>query len=914
MMSDAILITKITPPVVSYPYLLLREPLWEKIHAGLRLGNKLILLSAPAGAGKTTLVCTWARKKKLPLAWLSLDRADNDLHRFWYHLLAALRVFDQEIGADAQTALLSSPTISVNALLTSVINDLSRLTTPLVLVLDDYHLIHTAEIHDSMNLFIDQMPPHLQLVISTREDPPLSLARWRTKQALTEIRFSDLQFSLDETDRLMNKIMDFRLSAEEIATLKRRTEGWIAGLRMAAISLEKLSSRARKEFIQNFAGDDRFVADYLVEDVLEKQSEDTLLFLMKTALLDQLNASLCDTVMGRTDSAERLRYLESANLFLIPLDNRRKWFRYHHLFAELLHHRVKLYLTDEEVSQVYKQACSWYEREGYIREAVVYALETKDQQYTAEVIERHLLSTFYRSETRLVYSWLNALPLDLLRQRPLMAGVYAGCLLLSNQENISLDEVRELIEEWLTHAEQALIEQSGSLDQRVERLTIHYIDKIRAYLARYRGEDLATIITLTDRALARLPKGEPMFRSALWHNLGLAYREAGEVDSALQAFEQARRFGEKSKDFFNLSSSFDFLASSYCEQGDLVEGLEICKEGLNVISRLSKGGIIPYAGNIYITLGAIYGEWCRFEEALEIISSGMELLDLTNSLDNQRRGYIEQAYLKYNLGKTDEALDGLLRAKRDFHYAEWEIEAHWAMISLRAAERNPEYLANILRWADNLSGSDWKNKYDLVGLTQARLRYFQLTAEETLKQDELSDLLQYVERYLDTAPARKEYRRHMELLLFRAKIYQSSGETNSALRSVAEALKLGQAGGYLRVFVEEGVQVEQLLRLALSGKAGISYIHRILATFSRLQKECWGLSPEKSLTWPEPLSERELEVLRLMAVGFANTEIANKLFISINTVKTHISHIFGKLEVTSRTQAVAKARRLRLVD
>lgn len=914
MMSNPILTTKITPPPVSCPHLLLREHLWEKLSVGLRLGNKLILLSAPAGAGKTTLLSTWAQKRNLPLAWLSLERADNDFHRFWSHFLAALGRFEQEIGQEAQTALLTSPRVSLNALLTSVINDLSSLKGPLVLVLDDYHLIQTEAIHDSINLFINQIPPHLQIVISTREDPPLALAQWRAKLALTEIRFPDLQFSLDETDRLMNEIMDFRLSAEEIAALQRRTEGWIVGLCLAALSLEKLSSSARKEFIQNFAGDDRFVVDYLVEGVLAQQSEDTLLFLMKTALLDKLTASLCDAVMERVDSAERLRRLESANLFLIPLDNRRNWFRYHHLFADLLRCRVQCYLTDEEVSEVYRRASAWYERVGYTGEAVAYALETEDYEYAAEVIERNILSTFYRSETRLVYSWLKALPLALLRQRPLMAGVYAGCLLLSHQEKINAGEVKELIEEWLGHAEQALVKQSGLIDQQVERLTIHYIDKIRAYLARYRGEDLATIITLTNRALARLSKSEPMFRSALWHNLGMAYRKAGEIDCALHAFDQARRFGEKSKDFFNLASSLNFLAVLHCERGDLTRGLEICKEGLNVIARLSGGGIIPYAGNIYITLGSIYGEWCRFEEALEIISSGIELLDLTNSRNNQKRGYIEKAYLKQDLGQTDEALDDLHQVKHAFGHSEAEIEAHWAAISLRAAEHNPDYLENVLRWAYNRRMPDWKDQYDLVGLTYARLSYAQLTTEGTTQRDKLRALLQYTERSLDEAPEKKLYRRKIEILLFQAKIYQSLEETNSALHCVEEALKLGRVGGYLRVFVGEGVQVERLLQSALSGKTGVSYIHQILSTFCRLQKVNRRYLPEKRPARPEPLSGRELEVLRLLAAGLSNTEIAKKLFISINTVKTHISHIFAKLEVASRTQAVAEARKLRLLD
>src|SRR5690554_1203135 len=354
--------------------------------------------------------------------------------------------------------------------------------------------------------------------------------------------------------------------------------------------------------------------------------------------------------------------------------------------------------------------------------------------------------------------------------------------------------------------------------------TLFRSDKIRAYLARYRGEDLATLIALTDRALARLPKNELMFGSALWHNLGIAYWDVGAIDSAVQAFEQARRYGEKSKDFFNLSSSLDFLAVLHCKRGELTRGMEVCKEGLNVISRLSGGGIIPYAGNIYITLGAIYGEWCRFEEALEIIASGIELLDLTNSLNNQKRGYIEMAYIKQLLGRTDEALDDLLRVKRGFAHSESGIDLHWAALSLLAAEGNPDYLENALRWAYNRRAADWGDRYDPAGLTYARLCYFQLAAEETFNRDELAALLQYGKGYLETAPDREQPRRQIEVLLFQAKVLQSLGETNPALHCVQEALRIGQIGGYLRVFVEGGVQVERLLQLALSGRTHTSYI------------------------------------------------------------------------------------------
>src|SRR5690554_3587373 len=751
-MSDSILNTKITPPLTGGPQLLFREELVEKIHTGLNQGKKLILLSAPAGAGKTTLLTCWAQKKSPPLAWLSLDKADNDFHRFWYYILAALASFNSDLGQEGQIPLQAAQTVSGQTVVTSVLNDLSNLQTPLILVIDDYHFIHAEEIHESLNLFIDRLPPHFHLIISTREDPPLAIARWRASLALTEIRFSDLQFSSDETGKLLNEIMDFGLSAQDVSALEQRTEGWIVGLRMAALSLENLSSSARQEFIKNFTGDDRFIVDYVVEDVLKKLSEDTLLFLVKTSLLDRFTASLCDAVMESAGSAEQLKGLEEANLFLISLDHQRHWFRYHHLFSDLLRSRVGQYLSMAEVSQVYKKASAWHEKNGYIEEAVAYAFETKDYNYITEVIEENILITFYRSETRLVCSWLKALPVTILRRRPLLAGVYAGCLLLSNEETVNSVEGRSLVEEWLGYAEEALAAQVEPVNKRVERITSHYIDKIRAYLARYRGEDPATIIALTDRALARLPKGEEMFRSALWHNLGLAYRDAGEVDSALKAFEQARKFGEKSKDFFNLASSLNHLAVLNCKRGDLLRGLEICKQGLNIISRLSGGGTIPYAGNIYITLGSIYGEWLRFEEGLEIILHGLELLELTNSLLAQERGYIERAYIKHFSGDTDEALDDLLRVRQAFASSETEIEAHWAAISLLAAEENQDYLENALRWAYNRRPSIENSRLSQTGLIFARLNYFQLTTEQPVNYlVKLRALLQSLTDYLSLA-------------------------------------------------------------------------------------------------------------------------------------------------------------------
>lgn len=923
-MLNMILATKITVPSPRRN-LVARDGLMEKLNAGLSLGNKLTLISASAGAGKTVLISQWIKRIKQPAAWLSLDMEDNDFYYFWRNLIAALQTIDTHIGLTAQAALQSARQVSKKALVTAVINDISGFGAPLMMVLDDYHRLHSESIHQSINFLIDNLPSQTHLVIATREEPPLAIARFRAGMNLTEIHGADLHFSIGETNRLMNDLLHCNLSQEDITILQERTEGWVAGLQMAALSLQNQSQMAKHEFINEFAGNDKFIVDYLVEDVLQKQPPHILSFLLKTSVLDKFCAPLCDDIMGRTDSRGTLEQLETANLFTIPLDNRRVWFRYHHLFADLLRQRLVQSVTQTEIIRIYLTACKWHEREGYISEAVSYAMAAKDYEYTADLIERNVLSTFYRSETRLVYHWLKTLPVEYVRTRPLLAAVYASCIMLTHSNHIHSPGIKNQIEEWLQIAVKNITKpvETDPIHQNIQNQAGHYIDKVRAYLAGLLGEDSTVVIDLTRKALERLPENEQMFRSALLHNLGTAYLYSGNTGAAIEAFDLAQRFGEMSGDLFNLSSSVNYLALLTNQSGDLFKTVEICRDGLRVISRLSEGQPIPYAGILYITLGGVLGEWCQFTEALDMLSTGIKLLDLTMADSNQQFGYIEMAYIKQAMGETGEALSCLARAKQSFANSSEVIDAHMARISLLAAEKDHRYFYDALRWMHTRTRNH-ASQFELTGessdviqLTWARIILAQLESGPSPNWDGMPFQPKYLDRQFESTQNWSMFKYQLEVLLLQSQAYQLQGNMDRAMASLEKALQLGETGGYLRIFIDEGAPMLKLLHSAASQKISPRFVTKLLDVFAGLKKDGFTAPNRQNMESPslrEPLSSREFEVLRLMAEGATNTEISQKLFIAISTVKTHITHIFDKLEVLNRTQAIVRARELKLVD
>ncbi len=924
-MSAPLLKTKTYLPHVR-PRLVSRQRLIERLNAGL--GRKLTLISAPAGFGKTTLTSAWVRQIERPVAWLSLDRGDNDPVQFWRYVVAALQTADGSIGETVLAALQSPQLPPLEPLVTALINNMAAISTPLVLVLDDYHVIENEAIHNSVNFLLDYLPRQLHVVITTRADLPLSLARRRGRAELNELRAADLRFTIEETTEFLNTHMGLDLSKEDTAALEHRTEGWIVGLQMAALSMQRMDDRHR--FVATFTGDDRYVVDYLVEEVLQQQPAHIQTFLLQTSILERLCGPLCDVIgdwrlkteqegqspVSNLQSQTILEHLESANLFTIPLDNQRHWYRYHHLFADLLRHRLNRSLDAQAITSLHQRASEWFEREGLIAEAVSYALSSGDYTCAAELIERHVLTLFYRSETVLAHNWLRALPEDSVRARPLLCAVYAACKMLASRDSTESPKLWTPVEGWLQAADAALASQSQTQprDASLDDVVSGFVAKVRAYLAQFRGDAPQTVVDLSRQALESLPEDDLMFRSALAYNLGVAYLRLGDRDAARGAFEQAERIGKASHDLFNASAGIGWQAELTRTDGRLREAAEMCRKGLEAISSLADGRPVPYAGTIYVTLGSVLSEWCQFAEATDALTKGLAMLELTSAPQSRQRGYIEMATIKQAQGEMAQALAFLERAEQVWPERGEFIDSLRARAWLRQADREDRYLDDAVQWARGLDIrlEDGGDVYDPVRLTLARVILAQHRMQSTSELSNPNHLWRFLDEQLELAHEKGQLGWEIEVSILQALARQALGDTDQAIAILQHALTLAEPEGYARIFVDE--PIEELLRQTASRGIVSGHVNKLLDAFGVRGHGSKREVPTHTPTLTEPLTPREREVLQLIVSGASNPEIAQKLFITVNTVKRHVTNILGKLEVSNRTQAAVRARELGLVE
>jgi LuxR family maltose regulon positive regulatory protein len=899
------------------PGVVLRSRLFRHLDMGLH--HKLTLVSAPAGFGKTTLLSEWidkcsATSRQQPVAWLSLDQSDNDPIGFWRYLIAALQTVDGAIGRTAYTALQAPAPTSLQSAVTAVINDLASLSDSLVLVLDDYHLIKAESIHTSLNFLLDHAPAQFHLVVATREDPPLALSRRRARVELIEIRTADMRFTAEEAREFLNGVIDLDLSAEDIVALENRTEGWITGLQLAALSLQSLRGQEDKHrFVTTFAGDDRYIVDYLLGEVFQRQPSHIQAFLLQTAILERMCSPLCDAVccdsaqLTGLSSQEILERLESANLFIVPLDNQRCWYRYHRLLADLLRRRLSRVQDICDIAPLYLRASAWCEREGFIAEAVHYALVSSDFGYAADLIARHVLTLFYRSEVNLIHSWLKALPEELLRTYPLLCAVYANAVMLTSASPDSM----ELTDKWLGYAEDGLATMpvNSVLGKPDHDTVAGFIATFRAYQARFRGDPPQQVIALSRQALDSLPEDSLRFRSALAFNLGVAHRALGNAAEASRAFGDARKIGESSKDLFNTSAAIYAQAHIAYQQGRLRNAAAICRAGLQSVQEYGQEGRpIPYAGSIYILLGDILLAWNDLEEAERALARGLELIQLTTASDIQVDGIIALARLRQIQGNLAEALRLLQQVEPiDAERA----TAYRVRMWLAQVEHDRRHLGDAVHWAQGRQlqvGAD--DQYDVKHLTLARVLIAQ--HQEQIASEPLApELFTFLDEQLDTAQRKDRPGWAIEALILQALAHRVQGDTSQAIAALDRSLVLAEPEGYVRIFLDEGAPMAALLRQSQAYSTAPQYGGRLLSLFNKGYQEMSSSPPVQQVI--EPLTPRQIEVLQLIAAGDSNPEIAQKLFIAVNTVKKHITNIFGKLGVTSRTQAVARARELELL-
>jgi LuxR family transcriptional regulator, maltose regulon positive regulatory protein len=866
------------PNVVSRPRLLAR--LNEGLH------RKLTLISAPAGFGKTTLVSQWLAGDSRPAAWLSLDEGENDLARFLTYLVAAVQTIAAHLGEKVLGVLQAPQPPPTEALLTALLNDITHLPDPFILLLDDYHVLDAKAVDQALTYLVEHLPPQMHLVIVTREDPQLPLARLRARGQLTELRATDLRFTPAEAAAFLNQVMGLTLSAEDIAALERRTEGWIAGLQLAALSLQGQPDAT--SLIRSFTGSHHFVLDYLLEEVLGRQPESVQMFLLRTSILDRFCGSLCeDVLMDPAGSGQAtLESLERANLFIIPLDNERRWYRYHHLFADLLrlrlHHGIASSPGNGEslVNELHLRASLWYEEHGFSMEAFHHAVAANDVECAARLVEGRGMPLYFRGAVVPVLHWLESLPTTVLDAWPSLWVRYASLLLVKGQMTS--------VEEKLQAAEAAM--PRAEADDKTRDL-VGQIALARANLAltRYQVEPM---LAQSRRALEYLHPSNLYSRTIAHWTLGVAYFLQGERVAASQAYTEAIALSRASGESF--TTILATLGLGMVQEADNQPFL--AAETYRRVLQLAGDPPLPVVCEVHLGLARICYEWNDLEAAL---AHGRQSLQLARQYESNIDRFIpcEVFLARLKLAQGDMAGAAAMLA-----------EAAQSARQHNFAYRLPDVAAvqvlTLLRQGKLVAAAHLAQAHGLP-ISQARVH---------LALGDTSAALEVLSSWRRQVEAKGWQNERLNVLVLQAVALQAHGDKDQAAHLLVDALALAEPGGFIRLFVDEGKPMAHLLsQVAALGRMP-DYIGKLLTAFAAEEQKSEDPA-SRSATQPllEPLSPRELEVLQLMARGRSNQEISEQLVLALSTVKGHNRNIFGKLQVQRRTEAVARARELGLV-
>jgi LuxR family maltose regulon positive regulatory protein len=885
-----------------------RLGLVERLNEGLH--GKLTLISAPAGFGKTTLVSEWVdhlqrddpneNQSKHKIAWLSLDKNDKELSRFLTYIVAALNKAEgNEISFGTGTlGMLQFPQLPApESILTAFINEIVQIPDKIILILDDYHTVESQPIDDALSFLIEHLPPNLHLVIVTRTDPPLPLARLRARDQLNEFRAADLRFTPSEATEFLNQVIGLGLSIEDISTLEARTEGWIAGLQLLAVSIQGREDPSR--LIQSFSGSHHFVLDYLIEEVLEKQPEHIQTFLLKTAILDQLTGPLCNALTSRQDSQEILEELEHDNLFIIPIDAERRWYRYHHLFADLLRQRLHKTQT-EHAPELHLQASKWHEKEKYFDKAIEHAFLAEEYHRAAELIDKNVEAIWQSKEFTNMRNWLSELPSELLTAKPQLCILYAWDQFASGQL-VTADQ-------YLQTAEEALDANSGQPPDPAQTRLKGRMFAIRAFMAAYLG-DIKGIIQSAHQALEHLPEEELTWRSLAVIALGDAYVLTRGLPEVLKVRLEARELSRASGNIYLFITAGLKLASALRQQGHLQQVVDICH---SLTQHAKEHGI--HQTYIIGWLLAIWGETLaelnELDEAKSKASDVSALVEQAGDEGMMGWSLLSLIRIFFSRGELDSAreiinkIQGNLTAYEKFpmvahHTSYWQVRTWLAQGKVEKASR----------WAEERHLSADRESKRLMSVDYlAFLRI--LIAQGRL--DEAQILLDPI---IEMTEQRGHTTRLIEILILKALASEASGETSEAMEAIEQALTVAEPGGFIRIFVDEGPPMAKLLYEAISRRISPRYAGRLLAAFPDTKPEQITSPKRPALEFEliEPLSEREIEVLHLISEGMTNKEIASKLFLSLNTIKVHTRNINSKLGTHNRTESVARARLLGLL-
>ncbi|MGY1680542.1 LuxR C-terminal-related transcriptional regulator [Geodermatophilus sp. SYSU D01176] len=888
--------------------LVARPRLHERLNRGTE--SAVTLVSGPAGFGKTTVLTDWLasdRTEGRSVAWLSLDQRDNDPAVFWTYLLAALRTAAPEVGAGA-LALLQSPQASTEAVLATLVNDLSALPIDVVLVLDDYHVIEAPEVQAGMSFLVEHLPAQIHLVIAGRADPALPLARLRARGELAELRAADLRFTRDEAAAYLDVGMGLALTAGDVAVLEQRTEGWIAALQLAALSMQGREDVSG--FIAGFAGDDRYVVDYLAEEVLQRQPELVRTFLLQTSILGRLTGPLCDAVTGQDGGKAMLEALDRANLFLVPLDDRRRWYRYHHLFADVLQVR----LQDEQphvVAELHRRAGEWFERSGERAEAVHHALVGGDTARAADLVELALPALQQGRQEATMRRWLEALPDEVIRVRPVLSVGYAAALMVSGQVE-GVEARLQDAERWLTPTPD-----SGQ-DARAPATEMVVADdagfrRLPSAIALYRAGqallsgDVAGTVTHARRALELAGAEDHLGRGGAAGLLGLAYWGSGDLDAGHRWYAEAATSLERAGHLSDVTGCAIALADIRLAQGRLGEAMTTYERALRLVTPES-GPVLRGAADMHVGIAGVHTERGDVDAARRHLQVSRDLGEHVGLPQNPYRWRVVMARIREAEGDVAGAL-GLLEEAERRYVGDYFPEVR-PVAALRA-----RVLARQGRWADALAwaqeqglsvedGPDYLREFEHLALARA------LAARSAAEGDArpVSGATRLLERLLHAAEAGGRTGSVLEVLVVQALAQQARGDLPAALAALRRALALAESQGYVRIVTDEGPHLAVLLRGAAAKGAGAGYARRLLSALETGE----GSAPDPA-GLVDPLSARELDVLRLLGSDLDGPDIARELFVSVNTVRTHTKNIYAKLGVTNRRAAVRRGEDLDLL-
>jgi LuxR family maltose regulon positive regulatory protein len=890
--------------------LVARPRLSERLSRGAE--SALTLVSAPAGFGKTTLLADWlatTAAKGRSAAWLSLDQRDNDPALFWTYLVAALKTAAPGVGADA-LSLLQSPQPPIEAVVATLLNDLSAFSNDVVLVLDDYHLIDAREVQDGMAFLLEHLPPQIHLVIAGRADPALQLARLRGRGELIEVRAADLRFTPEEVAAYLNGAMGLALTAQDVAVLEGRTEGWIAALQMAALSMQGRDDVAG--FIAGFAGDDRYIVDYLAEEVLKRQPEHVQHFLLQTSILDRLSGPLCDAVTGQDGGKATLAALERGNLFLMPLDDHRRWYRYHRLFADVL----QAHLLDErpdDVPELHRRASDWYEHNEDRFEAVGHALAGEDFERAADLIELAIPALHQGRQDATLRRWLAALPDEVIRVRPVMSVALVG-VLMSDGELEGVEARLRDAERWLDWAtksgpgREAPSAAMVVVDEVAFRRLPGAIAMYRAGHAQVRG-DVAGVLTHAPRALELADEDDHVGHGAAAALLGLAYWTSGDLAAAHRWYAEGMASLAKAGHVADVIGGAITLADIQIVQGRLGEATSLYEEGLQ---RATEHGApaLRGAADMHVGISQLRYERNDLDDAMQHLRMSRDLGEHAGFPQNRYRWRVAMARIRQVQGDPGGALDLLNEAERlyagDFSPNVRPVPALRARLWVAQGRLN-----EALGWArerDLSVEDDLGYLHEFEHITLARVLLARYAAERAGRRP-LDEATRLLRRLLRAAEDGGRTGSAIEILVLQALAHQAPGDIPTALASLQRALTLAQPEGYVRVFVDEGPPMAALLKAAWKQGIAPNYVRRLLTAINNTEGT---QSVQQGLI--EPLSERELDVLRLLGSDLGGPDIARQLIVSLNTVRTHTNHVYAKLGVNNRRAAVRRARELGLLS